>query len=97
MQWSVFVSSGDKRAGPHNPCTTEKHTDVAHQVLFAIGSAHVAAVLLVVVPVHRLPNQVEAVQLVEDLKGCPVAHLAGARVGDLERVPRQAELVKLLL
>lgn len=53
--------------------------------------------VLVVILVNCLPQQIQAVQLVEDLDSCAVSLLACGRVLDLQRVSWEAQPVKFFL
>ena len=66
------------------------HTDMALHVFLVLGLGDIAVLVFVVVFVDGLPDQVQAVQLVEDLHGRSIAFFARIRVLDLQRIFRES-------
>ena len=89
MQWSVACQLWPSRTASH----LRALTDVALQVLLAVSLTDVAVLILVVVLVDGLPDQVQAVQLMEDFHRCSITFLARMRMLDLEQVLRKAQSV----
>jgi len=81
-----------------HPQRLDTMVDVAEQIFLPVRFGNVSMLeAFVVIFVHGLPYQVQAMKLVEDLNGGPVTLLTRLGVFDRERVLRQTESIQLFL